>query len=159
MVEQSLPDALRGIREGEEFEVRGRHETVGKENIEADDGSPVGLINQHDRDRRRLARLAQGKNLEQLVECAEAAGEDHQGVGAHRQMHLPHREIVKPEGQLRCGPAVRLLFLRQGDVEADRRSPRLGGAAVGRRHDARAPAGGDDIVAGSAACPDRSALA
>ena len=42
--------------------------------VEVDDRSPVGLVEQHDRQTRRLAGLAQGQELEQLVERAEAAG-------------------------------------------------------------------------------------
>src|SRR5690606_2778310 len=68
-------------------------------------------------------------------------------VGAHGEMHLAHREIVETEGKLGCREGVWLLFVRQRDVEADGWRSGFGCAAIGRRHDARATASGDDVVA------------
>ena len=58
-------------------------------------------------------------------------------------MHLADGEIVEVEAQIRRHIGIRRLFMRQDDVEPDRLSPGLVGAAVARLHHARAAAGAD----------------
>ena len=86
-------------------------------------------------------------DFEQLVERAEAAGEDHQRGGPQDEVELPHREVVELQAELRRDVGVRLLLVRQDDVEADALGADLEGAAVGGLHDAGAAAGHHDEVA------------
>src|SRR4029077_11451988 len=72
-------------------------------------------------------------------------------------MHLAHREIMEAEGEIGCGVGVRLLLLRQGDVEADARRAGFARPAIGRLHDAGATARGDDILAHRAMRLERAA--
>ncbi|MNY78704.1 hypothetical protein D3C86_2190670 [compost metagenome] len=55
---------------------------------------------QHDGHRLGLLALHQGDHLEEFVQRAEAAGEGHQRLGAHHEMHLAQREVVELEAQL-----------------------------------------------------------
>jgi hypothetical protein len=76
----------------------------------------------------------------------------------HRQVHLAHREVVEAEGQRRrvdqpfgscsCGRVM----LKPID---DRTG--FGGAAIGRLHDARPAAGGDDMVPAALLAVERAA--
>ena len=61
-------------------------------------------------------------------------------------MHLAQGEVVEPKGQARGGIGIVTLLMGQGDVEADARRSGVMGPAIGRFHDPRATAGGDDIV-------------
>jgi hypothetical protein len=65
----------------------------------------------------------EGQNLEQLVHCPIAAGESDKRPCAHQEMKLAHREIVKAEAQFGTYRRVRMLLVRQSDIETDRLSP------------------------------------
>jgi hypothetical protein len=65
-----------------------------------------------------LAGLAQRGGLEQLVERAEAAGEDHERARVADEHDLAREEVV--EGQRQVDPAVLELLVRELDVQADR---------------------------------------
>src|SRR6185503_5547394 len=93
---------------------------------------------------RQLVGLYERQHLEQLVERAEAAGKNHQRLRQVGEPELAHEEVVELEVQPLGDVGVGALLERQPDVEADRLAARLAGAAVGRLHDARAAAGGDD---------------
>ena len=102
---------------------------------------PVVLADQHDREVHDRPGLDQRQRLEQLVEGAEAAGEDHE---AHRRLHehrLARVEVLEaePEVDVRVHP----LLVRQLDVEADGEPAALLAAAVPGLHHARAAAGDD----------------
>jgi hypothetical protein len=88
-----------------------------------------------------LAGLHQRQRLEQLVEGAEAAGEDDEGLGVLDEHRLAHEEVMEELGDVdvRVGP----MLARQLDGQPDRYAVRLLGAAIGRFHDARASTGDD----------------
>ena len=62
----------------------------------------VGPVEDHQQLPRELLRLRQREELEQLVERAEAAREDHQRLGEIREPELPHEEVVEVEAQARA---------------------------------------------------------
>ena len=89
---------------------------------------------QQQRDALHAAGLDQRQRLEELVERAEAAGEDRDGAGAQQEVDLARREIVEVEAELGRDVGVGRLLVRQDDVEADR-----GRADIVRRRDCRPP--------------------
>lgn len=89
---------------------------------------------------RAFARLLQRENLEQLVHRAEAAREYRERIGAHSEVHLTDAKIVKAEHKVWRREAIRLLLVRQHDVEPNARRTSIGCAAIGGLHDARSAA-------------------
>ena len=59
---------------------------------------PVRRAEQHDREVADLAGLAQRRRLEQLVERAEAAGEDDERARVAHEHHLAREEVVEVRG-------------------------------------------------------------
>ena len=106
---------------------------------------PVRGPDQHDREVADLAGLDEGQRLEQLVERAEAAGQDHERVGVLHEHRLAGEEVAELDAEVDV--RVEALLVGQLDVAADRQPAALLAAAVGRLHHARAAAG-DDRVAG-----------
>jgi AcrR family transcriptional regulator len=102
---------------------------------------PVGGCEQHDREVADLARLAQRRGLEQLVERAEAARERDERARVAHEHHLAREEVVEGQGQVDV--RVHRLLVRQLDVEADRGDAGVLCPAVGSLHDP-GPAAGDD---------------
>src|SRR5437764_9897125 len=94
-----------------------------------------------------LAGLRQGQHLEYLIDRAVAAGEGDQRPRPQQEVQLAHREIAEAEAQIRADIGVRVLLVRQVDVEADRLRADIAGAAIGRLHDAGAAAGHDHDAA------------
>ena len=84
-----------------------------------DEAGPVGRAEQHDREVADLARLAQRRGLEQLVERAEAAREDDERARVAHEHHLAREEVVEVEAEVDV--RVLELLVRQLDVEPDRR--------------------------------------
>src|SRR6185436_10863715 len=82
---------------------------------------------------------------EQLVERAEAPGEEDEALGRLDEHHLPRVEVAEGDGEVDVG--VRRLLVRKLDVEAHREAAALFRTAVRRFHRAR-PAAGDDREAG-----------
>ncbi len=99
--------------------------------------------------------LHQGRRLEHFVERAEAAGEEDQGLGTLQKVHLADREIVEAETQFRRHIGIGRLLTRQDNVQPDRFGADIGGAAIGRLHDARPAAGQDDEIAFGVDLADR----
>src|SRR5438067_1362365 len=102
---------------------------------------PVAAAEEDDREVEHLAGLDQRQRLEQLVERAEAAREDHEALGRLHEHRLARVEVV--EGEADVDVRVRVLLMRQLDVEADREPAALARAAVRGLHHAR-PAARDD---------------
>ena len=102
---------------------------------------PVSGIAEHHREAADLAGLDQRQRLEQLVERAEAAGEDHEPLGGLHEHRLARVEVLERHRDV----AVRIaaLLVREADVEADREPARLLAAAVRRLHHP-GPAARDD---------------
>ena len=61
--------------------------------------------------------------------------EDHQRGRPQDEVKLAHREIVEAEAQLGRDERVRLLLVRQIDIEADTLGADFEGTAVSRFHD------------------------
>ena len=109
--EQHLPAHLGSIGKAEELEIVGVDHAGFGEVIEIDRTLPKSLVEQDDGQRVvHLAGLAKGQDLEQFIERAEAAGKDDERCGAHREMHLAHREIVEAEGKFRRRIGIWLLL-------------------------------------------------
>ena len=70
--------------------------------LEIDHAVPEVAAEQQDRQRPHLAGLDQGQQLEHLVERAEAAGEHRDRARAQQEVHLPQREIVELEAEVRA---------------------------------------------------------
>jgi hypothetical protein len=100
---------------------------------------------QHDLDLlRQLLGLHERQHFEHLVQRAEAARKDHQCLGHVREPELPHEEVVELEVQAVSDVRIGPLLEGQPDVETDGLATRLFCAPVGRLHDARSAARGDD---------------
>jgi hypothetical protein len=102
---------------------------------------PVPRPDQRDRELPHLVGLDQRQRLEELVQGAEAAGEEDEPLRRLHQHHLARVEVAEGDGEVDV--RVRILLVRELDVEADGEAAGLLGAAVGRLHHAR-PAAGDD---------------
>ena len=100
---------------------------------------PVVAAHQHDREVTHLAGLDQAERLEQLVERAEAAGEDDEAAGVADEHHLAREEVVELEAQLTYW--FRPCSNGSSIPEPDRLRAGVAGAEVGRLHRARAAAG------------------
>ena len=97
------PRPPHGLGEVEQIKVLGRDHALLDQRLEIDDPAPISAVEQHDRNRRRPCRSGDSvSSLEQFVHRAEAAGENHQRVGAHGQMHLAHGEVVELEASGRA---------------------------------------------------------
>src|SRR4051794_8749391 len=116
----------------------------------ADQAAPVARVDQADGELVHLAVLDQRERLEELVQRAEAAGQDHERVRVADEHDLAREEVV--ELQRGVDVAVDVLLEGQLDVQPDRARADLMGAAVGRLHRARAAAG-DHGEAGAAQPP------
>ena len=118
---------------------------------------------QDDREVPHLAGLDQRQRLVELVERAEAAGEDDEALGRLHEHRLAGVEVLERHRDVAVG--VQALLVRELDVEADREPAALLAAAVRGLHHARAAAGDDGEarlgeepaglarVAGTARCP------
>ena len=84
---------------------------------------PVLDADQDDRKARYLAGLDQGQGLEELVQRAESAGQDDEGLGVLDEHGLAGEEI--PEVDAEIDPVVQPLLERQLDSEADGEPPGL----------------------------------
>src|SRR5918992_550872 len=102
---------------------------------------PIVLAIQDDWEVVDLAGLDQGQRLVQLVERAEAAGEDHEALGVLHKHDFAHEEVA--ELQAEVDELVQALLEGKLDVAADRDAASLLRPAVRRLHDAWAAAGDD----------------
>src|SRR4051794_37620567 len=148
----ALDHLVEVIADDEQVEVlRGDHALAeGALAQPVDQPVPVGRVDQADRELVDLAGLDQRQRLEELVERAEAAGQDDERVRVADEHDLAREEVVELE---RVGDvAVGVLLEGQLDVQADRARAGLARAAVGGLHGA-GPAPGDDGEAGLAEPP------
>ena len=113
--------------------------------VEVDEALPVlTAVNHHQNLLGQLLGLGQGQNFKKLVQSAEAAGKDHQGLGQIGEPELAHEEVMELKIKRRRDVGIRVLFEGQIDVEADGFPARLLGSQVGGFHDAGAASGGHD---------------
>ena len=96
--------------------------------------------------RASLPGLRERQDLHQLVQRAEAAGKHDERARQVREPELAHEEVVELERELARDIGIRLLLVRQHDVESDRPAAGIRGAAIGRLHDAAAATGADDVT-------------
>ena len=116
----------------------------------APEAVPVLRADEDDREVEDLAGLDQHERLEQLVERPEAALAEHEALGRLHEHRLASVEVLERELSVEVG--VRVLFVLELDVEADRQAAGLLAAPVRRLHDPRA-APGDDGEAGLGEAP------
>ena len=100
LLKKGFPRGFGGVGKSEQREIGRVNNAVFHERVKIDDFLPVALIEQDNGHLSDFTRLAQRKNLEQLVHRAEAAGKYDERFGAHRQVHLAHGEVVKVEREL-----------------------------------------------------------
>src|SRR4029077_20987521 len=86
----------------------------------------------------------QGQRLEELVERAEAAGEDAEGLRVLHEHRLAHEEVA--ELYYERDVLVEPLLEGQLDVAPDRYAPAIARPAVRRLHDPWAAAGDDRVA-------------
>ena len=93
---------------------------------------PIGAAHEHDREVADLPGLDQGERLEQLVERAEAAREDHERARVADEHDLAREEVV--EAQRHACPRRWLTpgLIGEVDVQPDRKRPAVAGALVRR---------------------------
>src|ERR1700730_6610104 len=129
----------------EEVEVAGADRAVFHQPVEIDHPVPEFGAEKHDRHAlAQLVRLHQGQDLEQLVERAIAAGEQHDRLGQVDEPELAHEEVMKIEVQFSADIGVVEFLVGDRDSKPDAEPLRLGSPAIGRLHDAGTATGADD---------------
>src|SRR4051812_16037552 len=141
------------VRAAQELEVVRRDQRLLGEPLArpADEPRPPLDADEDDGELADLVGLDEHQRLEELVERAEAAGEDDEAGRVADEHELAREEEVEGERDVLVG--ARRLLERQLDVEADGAGVGLARAAVARLHDARAAAGDD----GEACLAERAA--
>ncbi len=126
-----MSKACWGVGELEEVEVLEGDGALFGHGFEVDDGLPVfGAVDDYGDGLGEFLGLREGEELEHLVEGAEAAGEDDEGLGEVGEPVLAHEEVVELEVELGGDPGVGALFEGELDVEADGLAACLEGSAV-----------------------------
>src|SRR5215813_2959276 len=93
-----------------------------------------------------------GQELEELVKRTESSWKNHKRVCSHREMKLPHGEVVEEKRQVWRRIAIWLLLVREPNIESYRGRTGFGRSAICRLHDAGTTASGDDIITQPIAC-------
>src|SRR5450759_2297636 len=106
--------------------------------------TPVRRADEHQREGGHLAGLHQRHGLEELVQGAEASGQDDEPLGVLHEHGLAGEEV--PEVDPKVDIAVQALLERQLDAEPDRRAASLEGTPVGGLHGAGATTGDDGVA-------------
>src|SRR4051794_14908403 len=135
------------VGERDQFEVD-RADSAGGRHGAADpvqEARPVLTAVEDDREPGDLAGLYQGERLEQLVERAEATGQDDEGLRVLDEHRLADEEVAERDADV--DPLVELLLERQLDAQPHRQPAGLLRAAIDRLHRPGAAAG-DHCVAG-----------
>src|SRR6266545_3741206 len=131
------------VRDDEEIEVIGRDHPLCQQEVSnpGEQPLPVVRVEEDDREMEHLAGLDECQGLEELVERPEASGEDDEALGRLHEHRLAHVEMLEGEPDVEVG--VRVLLVRELDVEADRKPTAFRGAAVRGLHHAGAAARDD----------------
>src|SRR5262245_17931444 len=142
---QELERRLRRIGPHQKIEILFRNGAPFNQRLHVQNLIPVFAAIEQDLDLlRQLLGLHQGKNLEHLVERAEASRKNDERLRQVRKPELAHEEVVELEVKVVRNVRIRPLLVRKADVQTNRLAACLGGAAIGRFHDAGTAAGGDD---------------
>src|SRR3984893_16638829 len=129
----------------EEVEVARADRAIFHQRVEIDHLVPVFGAEQHDRHAlARFVRLYERQDLEQFVERAVAAGEQHDRLGQVDKPELAHEEIMEVEAEFPADKWVVKFVVRDRDGQPDIEPLRLASAAAGRLHNAGTAAGADD---------------
>src|SRR5262249_44626449 len=145
-VRQAAQDEVNGLFAGvgdsskADF-IRSEYALVHHEEQEVAHAFPEVATDQDQRKWSDFAALKQSGGLEQLVERAEAPGQDNVAAGVFDQHHLAHKEVI--EFNVLVDVRIGLLLVGKNDIESVRRSAGFASAAVGRFHCARSAAGND----------------
>ena len=91
--------------------------------------------------------LEQGQRFEQFVERAEPSGKRNECLRSDEEVHFSDRKIAKLKTEPWRDVGIGMLFMGQGNIQPDRFGIHVCCATIGCFHDARAPAGHDNIVA------------
>ena len=128
------------VGEMQQIEVNRGDHPVGEQALgdPLDHRVPVVDVEEHDREVLDLPRLDQRQRLVQLVERAEAAGEDDEALRRADEAHLARIEVIERVRDVEV--RIRVLFVRQLDVEADREPVAFARASVRSLHHAAAAA-------------------
>src|SRR5579871_1222720 len=124
VLRQTVPEKFKGIfrriGELEKFDVLRRDRARVDEGLEVQHPVPVlAAVNHNENFLGQLVRLGEGKDLEQFVHRAEAAGKNHQPLRQIREPELAHEEVVELKVQRRSDVLVGILFEGKLDVESD----------------------------------------
>ena len=90
--------------------------------------------------------LEQRQGFKHFIDRAETAGKGDECFRAKQEVHLSDGKIAKLKTESRRDVGVRVLFVRQRNVEPDRFGVHVRCPTVGRFHDAGASAGHDDVI-------------
>ena len=112
---------------------------------------PVRGPEKDDREVLDLAGLCEGQRLEELIEGAQAAGEDDESTRVLDEHVLAHEEVAELHAEVDV--LVQLLLAGELDVAADRQAACLMAAAVDRLHHPGATAGDDREATAREGCP------
>ena len=90
-----IPGFLGIFAPAEQIEILPGYRSFVGQRLEIDDTRPEILAEQEDRHRLHLAGLDEREKFEKFIECAEAAREDRNRLGAQEEMHLAQRKVVE----------------------------------------------------------------
>src|SRR5437868_6349319 len=136
----------------EQMSVLGADRAVAYERLEVQHLVPEFRAEQDDRHSfAHLARLHPRQDLEELVECAEAAREQHHRLCEVDEPELAHEEVMEVDVELAADEGIVELLIRNGNGQADIEPLCLGGTAIGSFHDAGTAAGAYDKAPGGIA--------
>jgi hypothetical protein len=131
-----LIDAIGAV---EQFDISGTDGAVFHQSVQVQDLVPVLCPKQHDRHAfLHLARLHQGKDLKELVERAEAAGEQHHRLGEIDKPEFTHEEVVKMKVHLVTDVWIVEFVAGNRDSQSNVQSFRFRSAAIRSLHNAGA---------------------
>ncbi len=103
--------------------------------------------------------LHQRKQLEEFVQSAKAARENHQGLGQVRKPQLAHEKVVELKVQFLTDVRIGRLLKGKADVQPNALSAGIIGPAIGSLHDAWPPSAADDkaaVIGGQRIAPHRN---
>src|SRR5262249_19484858 len=124
------------------MEISGVDHAVRGERLEIYNARPIRLVDKDDGNRWHLVGLNQSEQFEQLIERPKTTRKSYQCIGPHREVQFADREIVKLKREIGRRIGIRLLFVRQPNVESYGMRAVVRCAAVGRFHAALAAAPG-----------------
>ena len=136
----TVPDFLRGLGEPEQLAILGVDDAFLDQKIEVHGAPPEMLADQNDRYRLDFPGLSQRKDFKQFVERSVATRKSDQRPRPQHEVQLAQGKIMKAEAEIGRDVWIRILLVRQLDVQADGFRPDIECATVGRFHQSRSTA-------------------